>query len=140
MKNVFAWVAALVFSFCMGAAGTGHAQPASVPGPTTRILAIGTLTAGADPATVRAMLPAEVRETVTLYLNGDIEQWYSLQERTGVAFVLNLTDPTRARALLESLPLGRARLMQFELIPLAPLSPLRALQGMAPGTGTGLIR
>jgi hypothetical protein len=33
--------------------------------------------------------------------------------------------------MLEKLPLGQAHLMSFELIPLAPLNPLRQLQGMA---------
>jgi len=126
MKIVFARVLALLF--CLGAAGTGHAQPASPPVPTVRILAIGTLNADADPAAVRATLPAEVRATINLYLDGKIEQWYSLQERTGVAFVLNVSDSGVANELLENLPLGRAHLMRFELIPLAPLYPLRVLQ------------
>ena len=33
----------------------------------------------------------------------------------------------------EGLPLGQAHLMSFELIPLAPLNPLRQLQGMNAG-------
>jgi hypothetical protein len=110
--------------------GSGQAQPASSPTPTTRILAIGTVNSGVDPAAVRAILPAEVRETVKLYLDGKIDQWFSLQGRSGVAFILNVTDPTTAREMLEKLPFGRAHLMSFELIPLAPLNPLRQLQGM----------
>jgi hypothetical protein len=74
-----------------------------------------------------------VRETVNLYLEGKIDQWFSLQGRSGVAFILNVTDPDVARAMLEKLPLGQAHLMSFELIPLAPLNPLRQLQGMAAG-------
>jgi hypothetical protein len=78
---------------------------------------------------VRAILPKEVRETVKLYLDGKIDQWYSLQGRNGVAFILNVTDQATAREMLENLPLGQAHLMMFELIPLAPLNPLRQLQG-----------
>jgi hypothetical protein len=114
--------------------GYGHAQPAAPPTPTTRILAIGTVNPGVDPAAVRAILPAEVRETVKLYLDGKIDQWFSLQGRSGVAFILNVTDDATARAMLEELPLGKAHLMRFELIPLAPLSPLQQLQGMATGS------
>ncbi|WP_074120820.1 hypothetical protein [Bradyrhizobium sp. AS23.2] len=114
--------------------GAGHAQTTTPPTPTTRILAIGTLNPGVDPVAARAILPAEVRETVKLYLDGKIEQWYSLQGRPGVAFILNLTDPAAAHEMLEKLPLGQAHLMSFELIPLAPLNPLRQLQGMAPGS------
>ena len=49
-----------------------------------------------------------------------------------VAFILNVTDPDAARNMLEKLPLGQAHLMTFELIRLAPLSPLRQVQGMTP--------
>ena len=113
--------------------GIAHAQSAPPPVPTTRILAIGTLNPGVDPAAARAILPTEVRETVKLYLDGKIDQWYSLQERRGVAFILNVTDTAAAHDMLEKLPLGQAHLMTFELIPLGPLNPLRALPGMAAG-------
>ena len=98
--------------------------------PTTKILAIGTINPGVDPAKVLAILPNEVRDTVDLYLNGKIDQWYSQQERRGVVFILNVTDPAVARDMLEKLPLGQAHLMSFELIPIGPLNPLRQLQGM----------
>jgi len=98
--------------------------------PTTRILAIGTINSGVDQAKVLAILPNEVRETVNLYLEGKIDQWYSLQDRRGVAFILNVTDPAAAHEMLEKLPLGQAHLMSFELIPLGPLNPLRRLPGM----------
>ena len=111
-----------------------HAQPANPPTPTTRILAIGTVPAGVDQANVRAILPNEVRETVALYLAGKIDQWYSLQGRMGVAFILNVTDMSAAHEMLEKLPLGQAHLMSFELIPLAPLNPLRQLLGMNEGS------
>lgn len=111
--------------------GPSVAQPANSPTPTTRILAIGTVNPGVDPATVRSILPNEVRETVKLYLDGRIDQWFSLQDRNGVAFILNVTDPAAAHDMLEKLPLGRAHLMSFELIPLAPLNPLRQLPGMS---------
>lgn len=115
---------------CMLGAGVGHSQSSDPPTPTTKILAIGTLISGTDPAAARAILPTEVRETVKLYLDGKIDQWYSLQGRAGVALVLNVTDPAAAHEMLERLPLGQAHLMSFELMPLAPLNPLRQLQGM----------
>ena len=114
---------------------SAHAQTAVAPPdptPTTRILAIGTVTPGADPARVRAILPTEMRATAQLYLDGKIDQWYSLQGRQGVAFVLNVTDPAAAHDMLEQLPLGQAHLMSFELVPLAPLNPLRQLTGRPP--------
>jgi hypothetical protein len=74
--------------------------------PTTKILAIGTINPGVDPAEVFALLPNEVRDTVDLYLNGKIDQWYSQQERRGVVLILNVMDPAAARDMLEKLPLG----------------------------------
>ena len=106
------------------------AQPTTTSTPTTRILAIGTINPGVDQAKVLEILPNEVRETVNLYLDGKIDQWYSLQDRRGVAFILNVTDPAVAHELLEELPLGQARLMSFDLIPLGPLNQLRRLPGM----------
>ena len=132
MKITLASGLAALF-ICVIGTGCGHAQSAP-PTPTTKILAIGTLNAGVDPAAARAILPKEVRETVSLYLDGKIDQWYSLQGRPGVAFILNVTDPAAAHEMLEKLPLGQAHLMSFELIPLAPLNPLRQLQGMTSGS------
>jgi Muconolactone delta-isomerase len=125
--NVFAIAAVLA---CLMVPGEGRAQSAPPAVPTTRILAIGTINPGVDPAAVRAILPTEVRETVKLYLDGKIDQWFSLQGRSGVVFILNVTDTAAAHDMLEKLPLGQAHLMSFELIPLGPLNPLRQLQGM----------
>jgi len=131
----FQLAASLVaFVLCLASTVPGRAQSQVPPTPTTRILAIGTINPGADVAAARAILPAEVRETVKLYLDGKIDQWYSLQNRVGVAFILNVTDIAAAHDMLEKLPLGQAHLMSFELIPLGPLNPLRQLQGMAPAS------
>jgi hypothetical protein len=54
-------------------------------------------------------LPTEVRETARLYLDGKIDQWYSLEDRPGVVFILNMTDTQAAHAVLEELPLGKAQ-------------------------------
>src|SRR5215475_4161616 len=109
MKTVFAVVFALL-SILAASSTALHAESAPPPTPTTRILAIGTLTPGADPAALRAILPTEVQKTVDLYLDGKIDQWFSLQGRMGVAFILNVTDVAAARDMLERLPLGEAHL------------------------------
>jgi hypothetical protein len=123
MKAVLGSIVALMI--CLGSLCAAPAQT-----PTTRILAIGTIEPGADMAKVRGILPDEARDTVQLYLDGKIDQWFSLQGRNGVVFILNVTDPETARKMLEALPLGRAHFMRFELMPLGPLNPLRQLQGM----------
>lgn len=130
MKVTFARGLAATTLFLLAPA-SGFAQSSDAEAPTTKILAIGTVNPGVDPASVRAILPAEVRETVELYLDGKIDQWYALQGHMGVVFLLNVTNQKAAREMLEKLPLGRAHLMTFELSPLSPLTPLRALPGMA---------
>jgi len=122
--------AGLMLIFSLFGPNSGYAQPMTTSTPVTKILAIGTINPGVDPAKVIAILPNEVRDTVDLYLKGKIDQWYSQQERRGVVFILNVTDPAAARDMLEKLPLGQAHLMSFELIPIGPLNPLRQLQGM----------
>jgi hypothetical protein len=122
--------AGLMLIFSLFGPNSGYAQPMTTSTPTTKILVIGTVDPGVDPAKVFAILPNEVRDTVDLYLNGKIDQWYSQQERRGVVLILNVTDPAAARDMLEKLPLGQAHLMSFELIPIGPLNPLRQLQGM----------
>ena len=95
--------------------------------PTTKILAIGTFAPGTDTQLVQRTLAAEARATAELYLEGKIDQWYSLENRPGVVFVLSVTDIGAARSMLEALPLGKAHLMTFELSPIGPLNPLRKL-------------
>ena len=122
-----AFAAALV-----AAAPGAMAQPASPPTPTTRILAIGTIQPGADLQQVRRILPGEMQATAELYLQGKIDQWYSLQGRPGVVFILNVTDPAMAKEMLEALRLGREHPMSFELVTLGPLTPLRQLLSAHP--------
>ena len=121
---------ALTASLALSLTGieTGYAQTATTP--TTKILAIGTINPGVDQAQVNAILPSEVKDTVNLYLAGKIDQWSSLQDRKGLAFIVTVTDPAAAHEMLEKLPLGQAHIMSFELIPLGPLNPLRKLPGM----------
>ncbi len=104
------------------------AQPTPLPStPTTKILAIGTFPPGTDMQLVQQTLPAEVRETAQFYLEGKIDQWYSLQDRPGVVFIVNATDVGQAHEMLEALPLGKAHLMTFSLLPIGPLKPLSKL-------------
>ena len=103
------------------------AQTPPAAAPTTRILAIGTFAPGTDMQLVQRTLPAEARATAELYLEGKIDQWYSLENRPGVVFILTVTDIGAAQAMLEALPLGKAHLMTFELYPIGPLKPMRQL-------------
>ena len=117
----------------LGAIGpaTSFAQSApplsSLDVPTTKLLAIGTFTAKGSPDQWKPLLPAEVRDTVRLYLAGKIDQWYLKQDQSGVVFMMNVTDPKEALELLGRFPFGQAGLMEFQIIPLGPIGPLRVL-------------
>jgi hypothetical protein len=95
--------------------------------PTTKLLAIGTFTAKGAPDQWKPLLPAEVRDTVRLYLAGKIDQWYLKQDQSGVVFMMNVTDPKEALELLRKFPFGQAGVMEFQIIPLGPIAPLRVL-------------
>ncbi len=111
------------------------AAPSTSSVPTTKILAIGHLTEAPSDQMRQHIMPNEVRDTVRLYLAGKIDQWYVRQDQAGVVFVMNVTTVQEADKLLEDLPLGKAKLMKFDLIPMGPLNPLRLLlSDSAPAT------
>ncbi|WP_419804596.1 hypothetical protein [Terriglobus sp.] len=108
------------------ALGQAAPNPSTTQGPTTKVLAIGHLTGAPSPA-LRSAMPDEIRQTVQLYLNGKIDQWFARKDQNGVVFLMNVTSVDEAHKLLEALPLGVSKQMEFELIPLGPLTPLRFL-------------
>ena len=113
---------------CVGQTATP--TPASSPSPsvpTTKILAVGRMLTAMTDEQKRAIMPREVPATVRLYLDGKIDQWWVREDGQGVVFLMNVGSVEEARTLLEKLPLGQAKLMTFDLIPLGPLSPLRLL-------------
>jgi hypothetical protein len=95
--------------------------------PTTKVLAIGRLLAPLTPEQMKAMLPREVPATVRLFLDGKIDQWWWRQDGKGPVFLMNARSVEEARAVLATLPLDQARLMEFDLIELGPLRPLYRL-------------
>jgi hypothetical protein len=108
---------------------TDAADMAAAAKLTTKVLAIGTWTTKATPETRSPIMPSEARETMRLMLAGKIDQWFAKNDGSGAVFLMNVADPAEAHALLENLPLGRADMMRFELIPVGPLWPLGLLMG-----------
>lgn len=111
-----------------------HAQgaPALPPVPTTKVIAIGSVSMPAGGAGTANIMPREVSDTVRLYLAGKIDQWYVRKDTRGVVFLMNVSSVEEAHTLLEKLPLGVAGIMKFELIPVGPLSPLNYLLAPPP--------
>jgi hypothetical protein len=107
----------------------GAAEMAAAKTLTTKVLAIGSWTAKATPESRPAIMPSEARDTMRLMLAGKIDQWFAKVDGSGAVFLMNVTTPAEAHALLEKLPLGQANMMTFELIPVGPLWPLGLLLG-----------
>lgn len=94
---------------------------------TTAVLVIETPRAGVTAQQIMPVIPEEIRATVRLYLDGKIREWYSRGDGRGVIFLIDAKTEDEARAVMETLPLAKAHLMDHEYIPVGPLMPLRAL-------------
>lgn len=105
----------------------GNTPRAGAPSSHTRVLAVGSFPTQPNADDLKKILPLEVSETVRLYLGGRIDNWYRRQDRDGVVFIVNASSVDEARKILETLPMGRVGMMRFDLIPIGPLEPLRAL-------------
>ena len=110
----------------MLAAASAPAQTPA-PAPTNAVLTTLTVKSDVDRAQLMKVMPAEVRETVKLYLDGKIQQWYARSDGKGVVFILNCSSVAEAKALTDTLPLSKNKLADFEYMPLGPLTPLRFL-------------
>jgi hypothetical protein len=109
--------------------GTASGVPGMPTPKTTEVLVILTPKKGVTPQQIMAVIPAEIRATVMLYLDGKIRQWYSRGDGKGAIFLVDAKTEDEARALMETLPLAKEQLMDHEYIPVGPLMPLRALIG-----------
>jgi hypothetical protein len=109
-------------------------QPSSgVPLPrTTEVMVILTAKQGVTRQQIMNVMPAEVRATVKLYLDGKIRQWYSRGDGKGVVLFLDAMTVEEAHAIMESLPLSKENLMDHEYISVGPLMPLTGLIGGGP--------
>ena len=108
------------------------AQTQTSAATTTGVFALLTAKPGVTREQVMAIMPAEIRATVQLYLDGKIREWYSREDGRGSVFLLNARDVAEAESIMESLPLGKANLLDHAYIPVGPLMPLRLLIGSQP--------
>lgn len=90
-----------------------------------KIMAIGTLKA-LTTAQQQAFMPKEVPATLQVYLDGKIEQFW-MREGKGPIFLMEMPSVEDAAKLLKTLPLNGNDLLDFELWPVGPLSPLGLL-------------
>ena len=72
-------------------------------------------------------LQAEARRVWELYKSGIIREMYFRQEKTDAVLILECADAAEAREVLNTLPLIREKLIDFEIIPLVPYPGLERL-------------
>ena len=95
----------------------------------TGVFAILTAKPGVAREQIMAHMPAEIRATVQLYVEGKIRDWYTRADGRGAVFLLNTQDVAEAQSIMEALPLGKQHLLDHAYIPVSPLMPLRLLLG-----------
>ena len=102
--------------------------PSGVPSPkTTEVMVILTAKQGVTRQQIMNVMPAEIRATVKLYLDGKIRQWYSRGDGKGVIFLIDAKTVEEAHAAIDAMPLSKENLVDHEYIPVGPLMPLAAL-------------
>ena len=105
-------------------------QPSGMPSPkTTEVMVVLTARQGVTREQIMNIMPAEIRATVKLYLEGKIRQWYSKGDGRGVVLFIDAKTVDDAHAIIDSMPLSKENLMDHEYIPVGPLLPLMALIG-----------
>jgi hypothetical protein len=130
LRNVvFALTLTLTGATSMTSSSLAQAQALSPT--TTGVMVILTVKAGVTREQVMAVMPAEIQETVQLYLNGKIREWYSRGDGRGAVFLLDTGDVAEAEAIMEDLPLAKQNIMDHEYIAVGPLLPLRLLMADA---------
>jgi hypothetical protein len=127
MKDMIAVLPAA--SIAQSQSGVASGVPSLAIPKTTEVLVIENPKKGVTPQQIMAVIPAEIRATVRLYLDGKIRQWYSRGDGKGVIFLVDAKTEEEARVIMETLPLAKEQLVDHEYIPVGPLMPLRALIG-----------
>jgi hypothetical protein len=131
MKFIIPFLAAALPVAAAAQSQSGQAQGASgamLP-KTTEVMVILTAKPGVTRQQIMAIMPSEIRETVKLYLDGKIRQWYSRGDGKGVVFLIDAKTEDEARAVMDTLPLSKEHLMDHEYLPVGPLMPLMGLVG-----------
>ena len=103
------------------------AQTPAPSAPTVGVLTTLSVKSDAQRADIMKVMPNEVRDTVKLYLDGKIAQWFGRADGRGVVFILNCSGVAEAKAITDTLPLSKANLATFDYVALTPLTPLRML-------------
>lgn len=134
MKRIFPYVMS-----ALALASVAQSQSAPAPPPSgplapkvTEVMVVLTARQGVTRQQIMNVMPAEIRATVKLYLDGRIRQWYSRGDGKGVVLFLDAKTVEEASAIIDAMPLSKENLADHEYIPVGPLMPLATLMGGGP--------
>jgi muconolactone delta-isomerase len=85
-----------------------------------KILAMEIETEGVNPEQFQLELKTEAQRVWELYQSGTIRELYFRADRSEAVLMLECADRNEAKQILASLPLVKAGLITFEIIPLIP--------------------
>jgi hypothetical protein len=92
-----------------------------------KVFALGTFAKPLTDEQRKQILPMEVPDTLRMYLDGKIDQFWSREDQSGVVFLMNAASVEEARSMVETLPLAANGYLVFEYIAVGPLQPLALL-------------
>jgi len=92
-----------------------------------KVFAIGSFAKPLSDEERRQIMPNEASDTLKLYLEGLIEQFWFREDKPGVIFLMNTESLDQAKNTMQALPLGANGFLHFDFIPVGPLKPLGLL-------------
>jgi hypothetical protein len=92
-----------------------------------KVMAVGSIIKPLSPEQRQQIMPKEVPDTLKLYLDGKIEQFWYRQDVPGVIFLMNVESVEQAKAAVDALPLVAGGFAKYDLMQVGPLAPLGLL-------------
>ena len=92
-----------------------------------KVFAIGSFAKPITDEERQRIMRKEVPDTLKLYLEGRIEQFWFREDKPGVIFLMNTESLDQAKSIIHELPLAANGFLGFEFIPVGPLKPLGLL-------------
>lgn len=92
-----------------------------------KILAIDKILPGATEEKIYPHIKEEAAKGWELYNAGVFREMYFRTDRGGAVLILECTDVEAAKKVLDTLPLVKAGLVDFDIIPLGPFMPFGTL-------------
>ena len=92
-----------------------------------KVFALGSFAKPITEEQSRQIMPRQVPDTLQLYLDGKIDQFWFREDTPGVDFLLNAASFEGAKAMFEALPLVDKGDFAYGYIPVDPPQPLALL-------------